>query len=89
MIFRYGGEEFAAVLTNANLRIALQIGERIRALIEKTRFLWEGQRISVTLSIGVAITTGTEAESSALIEAADSALYQAKESGRNRVVAAS
>ena len=89
MIFRYGGEEFAAVLTNANLRIALQIGERIRALIEKARFLWEGQRISVTLSIGVAITTGTEAESSALIEAADSALYQAKESGRNRVVAAS
>lgn len=89
MIFRYGGEEFAAVLTNANLRIALQIGERIRAMIEKTSFLWEGKRIPVTLSVGVAITTGTEAESLALIQAADSALYQAKESGRNRVVAAS
>lgn len=38
MIFRYGGEEFAAVLTNANQRIALQIGERIRTLVKKPLF---------------------------------------------------
>ena len=51
MVFRYGGEEFAAVLTNANLKIALQIGERIRALIEKSTFQWEDQHIPVTLSV--------------------------------------
>ena len=86
MIFRYGGEEFAAVLTNANQRIALQIGERIRTLVEKTAFLWEAQRIPVTLSVGVAVTRGHETDSLALIQAADLALYQAKEGGRNRVV---
>ena len=88
MVFRYGGEEFAAILTNANQRVALQIGERIRTLIEKTVFKWEDQRIPVTLSVGAAISTGTETDSLALIQAADAALYQAKEGGRNRVVAA-
>ena len=88
MVFRYGGEEFAAVLTNANLKIALQIGERIRALIEKTTFQWEDQLIPLTLSIGAAISSGTEADSIELIRAADLALYQAKECGRNRVMAA-
>ncbi|MBK7001847.1 MAG: GGDEF domain-containing protein [Rhodoferax sp.] len=86
-MFRYGGEEFAAVLSNANLRIALQIGERIRALVEKTAFLWKNQHISVTISIGVALATGSESDSLALIQSADAALYQAKERGRNRVVA--
>ncbi len=88
MVFRYGGEEFAAILTNTNLRVATQVGERIRALVEKAEFVWEGQHIPVTLSVGVAITTGREADSLALIKAADAALYKAKESGRNRVVAA-
>ncbi len=88
LVFRYGGEEFAAVLTNAPLRVALQIGERIRTLVEKTDFLWENQRIPVTISVGVALSTGNESDSLALIQSADAALYQAKEGGRNRVVAA-
>ena len=88
MVFRYGGEEFAAVLTNAPLRIALQIGERFRTLVEKATFEWEGQKIPVTLSVGVAIASTRETDSLALIQTADSALYQAKERGRNRVVAA-
>ena len=88
MVFRYGGEEFAAVLTNAPLRIAQQIGERMRSQVEQNRFVWEGKRIPVTLSVGVAISTGIESDSLAMIQAADGALYRAKESGRNRVVAA-
>ena len=88
MVFRYGGEEFAAVLTNAPLRIAQQIGERMRSQVEQSRFVWEGKRIPVTLSVGVAISTGREPDSLAMIQTADSALYRAKESGRNRVVAA-
>lgn len=88
MVFRYGGEEFAAILTNANVRIATQIGERIRGIVEKTDFRWQDQSISVTLSVGVAVSTGTEEDSQDLIQAADNALYQAKQTGRNRVVAA-
>jgi len=88
MVFRYGGEEFAAVLTNAPLRVALQIGERIRAQVEQAVFEWEGLRIPVTLSIGAAMAGAAEADSLALIQAADAALYQAKADGRNRVVAA-
>ena len=89
LVFRYGGEEFAAVLPNASIRAAVQIAERIRSVVEKYSFLWESQTIPVTLSIGVAHLNGGEKDSQALIETADAALYQAKKSGRNRVVAAS
>ncbi len=87
MVFRYGGEEFAAILTNAPLKIALQIAERIRTQVEASSFQWEGRKIPVTLSIGVAVAGGKEADGEALIRAADAALYQAKQSGRNRVAA--
>ena len=89
MVFRYGGEEFSAILTNANLKIALQIGERIRSLIEKADFVWETHHIPVTISVGAAVATGAEIDSQELIQAADAALYEAKERGRNRVVASS
>ena len=88
VVFRYGGEEFVAVLTNANQRVALQIGERLRTMTEKAEFRWEEQHIPVTISVGVAMANGTETDSLDLIKAADTALYQAKEGGRNRVVAA-
>ena len=87
MVYRYGGEEFAAILTNTDLRVAAQVGERIRALVEEAAFEWEGQRIAMTVSIGVALKAASAADSLALVQAADLALYQAKETGRNRVVA--
>jgi diguanylate cyclase (GGDEF)-like protein len=88
LVFRYGGEEFAAVLPNASARAAVQIADRIRALVERYTFLWDQQSIPVTLSIGVANLSSAEKDSQALIEAADAALYQARRSGRNRVVVA-
>ena len=87
-MFRYGGEEFAAVLPNATARAAAQIADRIRNLVEKYTFLWENRTIPVTLSIGAASLNGGESDSQRLIQAADAALYQAKQSGRNRVVVA-
>lgn len=86
-VFRYGGEEFVAILTNAPLKIAVQIAERLRAQVEEARFGWEGQTIPVTLSIGVAGASGKEQDGQGLIQAADAALYLAKKNGRNRVVA--
>ena len=88
LVFRYGGEEFAAVLPNATARAAVQIAERIRSVVEKYSFLWEGQTIPVTLSIGVASLHGAEMDSQALIQASDAALFEAKRNGRNRVAVA-
>lgn len=87
LVFRYGGEEFAAVLPNADTQSAMRIAERIRTLVEKYDFRWQRMSIQVTLSIGVASLNSAEQDSEALIEAADAALYQAKNGGRNRVVA--
>ena len=85
MVFRYGGEEFTAILANATPKIALQVAERIRLQVENAEFVWHGQRIPVTLSIGVALAEGKAQDGQALIQGADKALYQAKNSGRNRV----
>ena len=87
MVFRYGGEEFVAILTNAPLKIAVQIADRIRAQVEESVFDWDGQTIPVTLSIGAAIASGKEQDGLTLIQAADAALYEAKKNGRNRVFA--
>ena len=85
MVFRYGGEEFTAILTNATPKIAAQVAERIRLQVENAEFVWHGQRISVTLSIGVALAENKTQNEQTLIQEADKALYQARKSGRNRV----
>lgn len=83
---RYGGEEFVILLANTPLKAAGDLAERIRAATEWHAFLYENQRLPVTMSIGVA-TLSTEIESSqTLLKQADKALYRAKDAGRNRVV---
>lgn len=88
MVFRYGGEEFALILPGADLALALGIAERIRKLICDEPFLFEGQELSATVSIGLATARGDHGGAESLIEAADTALYQAKQQGRNCVVVA-
>jgi diguanylate cyclase (GGDEF)-like protein len=86
---RYGGEEFTLVLPGISLEDACQRAEELRAGIQALVVKHNGQALeTVTASLGVAIfhTHGTTAE--ALVSAADEALYQAKHSGRNRVVMA-
>nr|WP_256355262.1 sensor domain-containing diguanylate cyclase [Pseudomonas sp. PDM33] len=86
---RYGGEEFVMILPGCDSAAAAQVAESIRREVEATALPHEkSQRGVVTISIGVASTSDTEAESiEALIAAADANLYRAKEGGRNRVVA--
>jgi diguanylate cyclase (GGDEF)-like protein len=92
---RYGGEEFAVLLVQTNAVTARAIAERIRERIAGQVFkLPEGAQLSVTISIGVATLMeelrGADIDVRArdLVSRADSALYSAKRSGRNRVVAA-
>lgn len=82
---RYGGEEFCVLLPNTNLKQGFEIAERLRKLVEKHEFIYDGKRLPVTASIGVAdyrqgVATGTD-----LFKRADSAVYKSKEGGRNQV----
>jgi len=82
---RYGGEEFVILMGNTTQKMGAEIAERIRCAVEVFAFQYENTRIPVTSSLGLA-TLGPQYESAtALLKAADQALYQAKNSGRNRV----
>ena len=84
---RWGGEEFVALLPNTDMDAALEIAEQIRLNIENTPIrLEDGSSAKVTLSLGVhTVTPAPGGSTDAFISQADSALYTAKESGRNRV----
>ena len=84
---RYGGEEFVLILPETNGAGAWVIAERIREEVEKCSFKNDGRVHSVTISCGIAeFDKETTADHTHLIRVADEALYQAKESGRNRTV---
>lgn len=84
---RYGGEEFALICRGVQLGNAGLLAERIRSMIEANIFEHEGRRIPVTVSVGVAAYPDVPVETAVqLIGAADEALYQAKRTGRNRVL---
>jgi two-component system cell cycle response regulator len=81
---RVGGEEFAILLEGTALAAARGAAEFIRGSIEMTDFVFEGKRIPVTMSLGVAEHEAGE-EASAFFKRADARLYEAKHGGRNRV----
>jgi two-component system, cell cycle response regulator len=91
LLARYGGEEFAVIAQGTNLVGGEALGERIRKRIAETDIPIadeSGKFIKVTVSIGVAtLPPGVAAQPEAVVSAADKNLYQAKEAGRNRVVA--
>ena len=81
---RYGGEEFAAILPETQLSGAASIADDLRRRIEERRFVFEGEAIPVTVSLGCSELAG-EMDVLALIKIADEKLYEAKRGGRNRV----
>jgi diguanylate cyclase (GGDEF)-like protein len=88
LVARYGGEEMAVLLPNVGLVGAHRIGESIRRAVDAETFSFEGRDIRVTLSVGIATFPGHADKVHELISAADAALYEAKETGRNQVVTA-
>jgi diguanylate cyclase (GGDEF)-like protein len=85
-IGRYGGEEFLVVLPGCTAQDAFKLAERLRIGISQEPMMINGGTIDVTSSLGVAISDTTAIlDATALIQAADTALYRAKAEGRNRV----
>jgi diguanylate cyclase (GGDEF)-like protein len=86
-VFRYGGEEFAVLLRETPVQGALILAERLRIGVEQARHQGVGvpSPLQVTVSVGVAML-GPGNSDEQLVHAADQALYQAKHSGKNRVV---
>ncbi len=81
---RVGGEEFVLLLPNSSLQVATDVAERLRASIDAANIETVGH---ITVSMGVALWHPGGDSISAVLERADQLLYQAKQSGRNRVVA--
>lgn len=87
VLARMGGEEFILVLPGAHLKDGLVIAERIRARVQSNGALIQGREVNLTVSIGVSASTSRLNTPDELIDAADQALYRAKDRGRNRVEA--
>lgn len=84
-VFRFGGEEFLLLCPNSGSEAAIVGAERIRSAIESMEVLVDGERLDVTMSLGVADRTPDMESFNDLLKAADEALYRAKHAGRNRV----
>ena len=86
---RMGGEEFVVVMPGAGLDDAQMVAERIRRDIAAAPFRVMGgkEQLTVTISIGVAETTGDGDTPEGLLKRADEGVYEAKAGGRNKVVA--
>jgi two-component system cell cycle response regulator len=84
---RVGGEEFAALLPATDEATAWKVAERIRQVIEQTPLEHHGERIKLTVSIGLMSGALTEDNIETLIQCADKVMYRAKNTGRNRSLA--
>jgi len=83
---RYGGEEFCILMPTSNLSDALILAERMRKHIEASAFTFQGSTSYLTVSTGIGVFPGPHVHTvDELIRVADTALYDAKQSGRNRV----
>ncbi len=85
ILARVGGEEFGVLLPEVEKEGATFTAEKIRAVVERTEFAFDGEKMPATISVGVATNTAKLATPLALYGAADAALYAAKTRGRNRV----
>jgi diguanylate cyclase (GGDEF)-like protein len=82
---RIGGEEFAVMLPETSLATALEVGERLRAAVERMTVEAAGAKITITASIGVAEYDDPADDVKTLLRRADIAMYEAKNNGKNRV----
>jgi diguanylate cyclase (GGDEF)-like protein len=86
VVYRYGGEEFSVLLPGATLSEARMVAERVRWAVENQRMLDDAGQPVAAVTVSVGVSCRDDLDTSALVADADSALYRAKQQGRNRVV---
>ena len=84
-IARWGGDEFVLIFPGTDLESAGAVAERLRKLIQNTRFVYHKQEISLTVSCGVTEITDSDQNQETIFNRVDKAMYKAKKNGRNRV----
>jgi diguanylate cyclase (GGDEF)-like protein len=84
---RLGGEEFAVLLPETEAAAAMDVAERLRRAVENSPIETNGGALAITVSIGAACMDTTTGSVEELLKRADVALYEAKQTGRNKVVA--
>ncbi len=82
---RWGGDEFLVIFPGTDHESAAAVAERLRKLIENTRFVYHKQEISLTVSIGVTEIQDSDTSQEMVFNRVDKAMYQAKKKGRNMV----
>jgi diguanylate cyclase (GGDEF)-like protein len=86
IICRYGGEEFAILLPQTPLTIAVKVADRVRGKIEQTLVIFEDSEFSITASLGAGVyQQANEYTEDGFVDHVDQWLYQAKQQGRNQV----
>jgi diguanylate cyclase (GGDEF)-like protein len=81
---RYGGDEFVIILVETPAGMARKTAERIRFQVENMRYSVDGTKIPITVSIGIVQCQSIDATPTMLLARVDTALYEAKRTGRNR-----
>jgi diguanylate cyclase (GGDEF)-like protein len=84
VVGRFGGEEFLAILSDTDTKGGVVFAEKVRKHVQKSRFMYKGQRIELTVSSGVS-ERARHVSLQAVLNSADEYLYKAKHDGRNRV----
>lgn len=82
---RLGGDEFGVLLEGCSLDNASEIAEKLRETLKRLRFAWDDKQFEIGVSIGVVPITAVSGNLADLLSCADSACYEAKDQGRNRV----
>ncbi|DAA94317.1 TPA: hypothetical protein CPT88_09650 [Candidatus Gastranaerophilales bacterium HUM_8] len=86
LLYRYGGEEMVMIMPETNIEGAIIPVQRLRRMVEEYDFEYNGVKAKVTVSMGLTMNYQEFNSPAEILKSADEALYQAKESGRNRVV---
>ena len=87
-VARWGGDEFLLMLPATNEENAIRLAERIRDIVEKRRYAYENEALSVTLTLGVSVIRNDGDTVDSMIRKADILMYQGKRAGRNCVIVA-